>query len=844
MTGEPTVGSTAVATPHRDGGDAPERVDDVVAHALRGLFGRDSLYMVTWALQLVAAAALTPVITRLLRTDEFGAVAAATAVMQVLFVLTGLGLATSLQRRYAGPGGPAEARKLLMLTAVLAGLLTLLADATGPLWSGRLGFESYGGALRLAVWWAGTSAVTNASLALLRSRDRLLAFSTVSLLQSVGAAAASLLLVALVAPTATVFVLGQLLLQIAAVVLALGLAPPALLRVRDAPLAREALAYGLPLVPAVLCTFVLAAADRLVVQAQLGQTAVARYQVAYNVGDMPMILLGVLATAWLPRIFALGVASERAAVIAASRDGLYRVLAPVIVGLSVGAPLVLRVWAPPEYRPDGLLLVTALVVVTAVPYTAVLALTRALLAEADTAAIAGTTAVAAGANIVLNIVLVPRVGLAGAAAATFLSYVVLHAVLVPRVRGRIAIPAASPARLLGVAGASAVALVSTQTPTSPGFLVWRGAVAAACLVWFARVVVDVNRSRPPARPAPVLPGLAATDPATPAPPGAASLPETGLHPNGSVTEIAAVVLAHTDPVHLKRLVHALDDTPIVLHCDATTPEDVVHEMARGLPARVTLCDRIATRRASWSLVEAELTALRRVIKASGAGHVAVLSGTDYPLLSMEEICEQVEAWDGQSFFGNVPLPFPQWNTRAHQDGGLWRMRYRFLTRRGQAVFLRGVPLRWPRERQIPPEIELRASLQWKIYARHHVEMLLHAVDTRPDLVRFWRSTHMPEESFPASMLGSRALFGSYALPPCRAHAWFVTWPDAGSHPQWLRSADFDRLAEARWAAPIDPGRALAESGRHPAQHRKLFARKFSTSVDTQVLDRIDSELRR
>lgn len=834
MTGEPTAGSTAVATPRRHVDDAGEPVEAVVAGALAGLFRRDSLYMVTWALQLLAAAALTPVITRLLATDQFGAVAAATAVMQVLFVLTDLGLATALQRRYAGPGGPTEARKLLALAAMLAGLLTVVADATGPLWSGPLGFESYGGALRLAVWWAGTSAVTNVALSLLRSRDRLLAFSAVGLLQSVGASAASLLLVALLAPTATMFVLGQLLLQIVALVVALRLAPPALVRMRDTRLAREALAYGLPLVPALLCTFVLAAADRLIVQMQLGQTAVARYQVAYNVGDMPMLLLGVLATAWMPRIFALDGAHERAAVIGASRDALYRLLAPVIVGLAVGAPLVLRVWAPPEYGLDGLLLVTTLVIITAVPFTAVLAATRALLADGGTATIAGTTGIAAVANIVLNLVLVPQVGLAGAAGATLLAYAVQHVVLVRRLQGRIAIPATSRARLLGVAGASAVALVSTEAPLSPGFLVWRGVVAAACLVWFARTVMDVSRSRPPGSAAPPVPAPVPSD-----------RPAIRAQPNGSVTELAAVVLAHADPTQLGRLVGALDDVPIVLHCDARTPPDVARQMALRLPRRVSLSDRIPARRASWSLVEAELVALRQLLRTSRPRHVAVLSGADYPLLPMQEIYDQLEAWDGQSFFRNAPLPFDEWNTPTHHDGGLWRLRYRFVTWRGQVVFVRGIPLRWPRPRHIPREVELRAASQWKIYSRDHVEMLLHAVDTRPDLVRFWRSTLVPDESFAASMLGSRALFGSYAMPTCLAHPWYMIWPGPGSpHPRWLGSDDFDRLSEARWARPVRPDAALGAPGHDAIPHRKLFARKFSTAVDTDVLDRIDCELRR
>jgi Core-2/I-Branching enzyme len=312
-----------------------------------------------------------------------------------------------------------------------------------------------------------------------------------------------------------------------------------------------------------------------------------------------------------------------------------------------------------------------------------------------------------------------------------------------------------------------------------------------------------------------------------------------------VTELAAVVLAHTDPTHLKRLVASLEDVPIFLHCDAKTADDVVQQIVQGLPRRVTLCERLATSRASWSLVQAELNTLRHALRVSNARHIAVLSGTDYPLVSMEDLIDQLASWDGQSYFRNVPMPFPQWSTATYRDGGLWRVQHRFITRGkgGRVLFWRDIPLHWPGKRRIPPEVELRASSQWKIYACDHVKLLLRVVDTRPDLVRFWRSTLVPDESFAASMLGSEALLGSLAMPPCLAQAWYVTWPDVGSHPRWLRSADFDRIAQARRAPPIQAAEAVGLQGQQIRPHRKLFARKFSTDIDTDVLDRIDAELR-
>jgi O-antigen/teichoic acid export membrane protein len=470
----------------------PRALDDTVARALRGLFGRDSLYMVIWAIQLVGAALLTPVITRVMGTGEFGSVAAANAVMQVLFVLAGLGLSTAIQRQYAGSDGPAHARRLLTLALVTALVITVLADATGSLWSAYLGFESYEGAVRLAVLWAGASAVTNSALALLRSKDRLLAFSCVSLLQSVVAEGASLALVATVRPTATMFLLGQLMMQLLALGLALLYVPPLLLRRSDKGLARAALIYGLPLVPALLSTFVLASVDRFIIQDQLGAVEVARYQVAYNIGAMPLLLIGVLNAAWLPRIFALDEKRERAEVLAASRDALYSLLIPVVVGLSVASPLLLRIWAPAEYRPDDLLLVTACVIAAVLPYTAGITASRALLAHGETRWMASATLIAAVVNVALNVVLVPLHGLLGSALATFLAYCLLQRLLVTRAQSVAPIKRTPATRVLGLVGAGLAALIAAAMPTNEMFLALRSVAVLACLAWFTSRLLSIT----------------------------------------------------------------------------------------------------------------------------------------------------------------------------------------------------------------------------------------------------------------------------------------------------------------------------------------------------------------
>ncbi len=315
-----------------------------------------------------------------------------------------------------------------------------------------------------------------------------------------------------------------------------------------------------------------------------------------------------------------------------------------------------------------------------------------------------------------------------------------------------------------------------------------------------------------------------------------------------MTEIAAVVLAHSDARQVHRFICALDDVPVFLHCDAKTPSDVARDMLTGLPSRVTVCERMPTSLASWSLVNAELSALRLALARTSAQHIVVASGSDYPLVTMQQLVEDLDGWHGSSHFWNTEIPFARWNTRTHPDGGRWRFEHRFLTRRDHVIYVRGVPLRVPHKRAVPRGLRLRASSQWKIYARRHAQALLDIVDRRTDLVNFWRSTLVPEESFAASVLGSPALVGSEGLQPCRANAWYLDWPAENTdHPAWLDSTIFEKLRAARFAEPMSPADAFSHSSGTDGEsvsHRKWFARKFSTTVDTEVLDRMDAELRR
>ncbi len=165
--------------------DAAIEIETQTADTMKGLFGRDSLYMLLWGVQLGVAALCTPIITRMLGVSQFGQVAATLAMVQVVVALASFSLQSAVQRAFANGDGDRDARRIVTVAVILALAVWVLVDATGPFWSQALGLGRYGATLRYGVGWAALWAITNSALGLIRSHDRLFAFGLVTLLQSV-----------------------------------------------------------------------------------------------------------------------------------------------------------------------------------------------------------------------------------------------------------------------------------------------------------------------------------------------------------------------------------------------------------------------------------------------------------------------------------------------------------------------------------------------------------------------------------------------------------------------------------------------------------------------------------
>jgi hypothetical protein len=304
-----------------------------------------------------------------------------------------------------------------------------------------------------------------------------------------------------------------------------------------------------------------------------------------------------------------------------------------------------------------------------------------------------------------------------------------------------------------------------------------------------------------------------------------------------------IILAYDDPAQVRRLIRALRGLDVFVHCDGRSPDHICAGMTEGAHAKVRLLRRRPTGWGDWTILDAELRGLRAALDSTAAEHLVVASGSCYPLVSAQELQDDLAGWRGMSRFRLFPLPFSGWNTPRLRDGGLRRLRWRYLTVKDHCVYLGRLPVPL-HPRKLPADLVPYGHSSWRIYARRHAVSLLEVLDTRPDLVRFFRTSHIPHESCPGSILRSPSLVGPISGQVRHDCPWHIDWPEPvngipASRPRFLNLSDLPVLRElqARPRRPPDTSDDAAES------YRRLFARKLR-STEPELLEAIDEEFRR
>jgi O-antigen/teichoic acid export membrane protein len=210
-----------------------------------------------------------------------------------------------------------------------------------------------------------------------------------------------------------------------------------LLRLRPAALdpviARQDLAFGLPLIPHSIAGWVLNLSDRWLIGLLIGlsaaaaQIAVGIYSLGYQLAQLVSLIGVALNTAWIPFFYEHGEQPEGPAILREMSSLSVGALSIVTVMAGVLAPEAIAVLAPASWGPDKALAATV------VPIVAFAALIQGLyfmvsspiFLHRRTRGLPLLTISAGAVNVGLNLILIPRLGIIGAAWSTIAGYLTM-----------------------------------------------------------------------------------------------------------------------------------------------------------------------------------------------------------------------------------------------------------------------------------------------------------------------------------------------------------------------------------------------------------------------------------
>jgi O-antigen/teichoic acid export membrane protein len=187
------------------------------------------------------------------------------------------------------------------------------------------------------------------------------------------------------------------------------------------------LAFGLPTVPGNLSSWVVTSSDRYIIGILLGTAYVGYYSPGYALGSTIQLFigpLGLLLPAALSKHYDENDMEAVKTVLKYSLKYFLLFAIPSAFGLSMLSKPMLVILSTPEIALQGYL-VTPFLAISSVFFGALVVISHIIILEKKTTITGSIYILAAILNFVLNLILVPHMGITGAAFTTMIAYLVL-----------------------------------------------------------------------------------------------------------------------------------------------------------------------------------------------------------------------------------------------------------------------------------------------------------------------------------------------------------------------------------------------------------------------------------
>lgn len=250
-----------------------------------------------------------------------------------------------------------------------------------------------------------------------------------------------------------------------------------------------------------------------------------------------------------------------------------------------------------------------------------------------------------------------------------------------------------------------------------------------------------------------------------------------------MARIAFILLCHKDPeaiIRQARQLTAADDY-IAIHFDASAPKSAFRQIQEGLadnPNVVFAKKRIKCGWGEWSLVQATLYAVEAAAEAfPRATHFYMVSG-DCMVIKSARYAHDFLDHDDCDYIENFDFFESGWIKTGFREERLI-YRHFFNERENKKLFYNSIRLqRWlGLEREIPRDLRIMIGSQWWCLRRQTIEKILKFTRKRRDVMRFFRTTWIPDETFfqtlvphlvPREQIRARTLtflmFTDYGMP--------------------------------------------------------------------------------
>ncbi len=250
-----------------------------------------------------------------------------------------------------------------------------------------------------------------------------------------------------------------------------------------------------------------------------------------------------------------------------------------------------------------------------------------------------------------------------------------------------------------------------------------------------------------------------------------------------MAKIAYILLCHKDPdaiVEQARRLTAVGDY-MAIHFDARSRPEAFRRIrdALGDNPRVTFTrKRIKCGWGEWSLVQASLLAVEAALEAfPRATHFYMLSGDCMAIKTAEHTHRFLDDHDAD-FIESFDFFDSDWIKTGFKEERLI-YRHFFNERTRKWLFYQSFEMqkRLGLKRAIPDDIEVQIGSQWWCLRRRTIEWIMDFTAKRRDVMRFFRTTWIPDETFfqtlvrhlvPETEIESRSLtflmFSDYGMP--------------------------------------------------------------------------------